>query len=300
MKLDFLICGTPNDAFCSQIAFFRLCLDKLGETYKNARLVAAFGDHSEEKIPKKWLPYFKNIQVEWSYNKLSTNICHSAQHYHRFELIRPDADMAVLVDADTMLFRPFPELIQQCLDKPALFGVIAHQRVPIEKDWHEISKKVLGRSIQINHSYTLKPRKPEHESPFYINYGFLAGPPHLLQQAYKQDILLVDKTCEQVGPFFCAQVSLAFAIDELKLPHKALPMRYNYPNDKIADSIHAKETNKIILFHYLRTNRYDRHKIFSSQVEFENFIHLNLEGSDRLFQQHVASITNGKYPFTDS
>lgn len=298
MKLDFLICGTPNDAFCSQIAYFKLCLDNLGGIYKKARLVATFGDHSEEKIPKRWEPYFKDIQVEWSNENRFPNICHSAQHYHRFELIRPDADMVILVDADTVLFRPFPELIQQCIEKPALFGVIAHLRVPIEKEWHDISQNVLGRSIELKYNYTLSPPNEKFLSPFYINYGFLAGPPNLLHQAYERDLRLVDKTCSQVGPFFCAQVSLAFAIDDLNIPHTALPMRYNYPNDKVADSIHHEEIDEIILLHYLRTDHYDRHKILTNQDEFGKFINLNLDGSDKVFQQQVISTTNGKYPFS--
>ncbi len=297
MKLDFLICGTPNDAFCSQIAFFRICLDRLGGIYKDARLVATFGDHIKEEIPLKWVPYFENIQIEWSYDKLQNNISHSAQHYHRYELIRPDADMAILVDADTLLFRPFPELIKKCMEYPALYGVIAHQKIPIEKSWQEISQHVLGREIQINHSYTIKPGNGKNETPFYINYGFLAGPPHLLKQACQQDILLLEKTAEIVGPFFCSQVSLALAIDELSLPHEALPMRYNYPNDRNADSVQRDEMDKIILLHYLRTSRFDRHKIFSCQIEFDKFIQLDLVGSDELFKQHVISVTNGQYPF---
>ena len=67
MKLDFLICGAPTDAFFSQIAFFRLSLDNLGGCYKKARLVASFGDHSVEKVPKRWEHYFKNIDIEWSH-----------------------------------------------------------------------------------------------------------------------------------------------------------------------------------------------------------------------------------------
>ena len=49
MKLDFLLCGSANDAFFSQIAFFRLCLNALGGVYSDARVVAVFGDYGIKK-----------------------------------------------------------------------------------------------------------------------------------------------------------------------------------------------------------------------------------------------------------
>jgi hypothetical protein len=39
-RLDFVIPASPNDGFYSQIAFFRLALDRLGGIYRQARLVA--------------------------------------------------------------------------------------------------------------------------------------------------------------------------------------------------------------------------------------------------------------------
>ncbi|MBL4659149.1 MAG: hypothetical protein JKY19_02245 [Alcanivoracaceae bacterium] len=298
MKLDFLICGTPTDVFCSQIAFFRLCLDNLGGDYKNARLVATFGDHLVERIPERWQPYFNNIEVKWSHPVGAVNPDYFAQHYHRFKVFRPDADMVIICDADTALIRPFPKLLDMCSQTPALFGVIAHYHMSTDKDWQEIAKAVINKPIKIEYNYTLEASDSLPVAPFYINYGFLAGTPALLTKLYNNDITLIDSIIQQVGPFWASQVSVALVSENLNLPRFALPLRYNFPNDKKADQLYPNELEKIILLHYLRNTIYDRHKIFTNEKEFDFFMNLDLYGSDKVFQQHVSKLTDGKYPFT--
>lgn len=297
MKLDFLICGAPTDAFLSQIAFFRLSLDNLGGCYKKARLVASFGDHSVQKIPKRWEHYFKNIDIEWSHPIGAVNLNYSAQHYHRFKVFRPDADMVIICDADTVLIRPFPELIKMCIQAPALFGVIAHYHMTTDKDWQEIANAVIEKPVKIKYKYTLEAVDSLPSAPFYINYGFLASTPSLLNKLYNKDIQLIDSIIEQVGPLWASQVSVALASEALNLPSYALPMRYNFPNDKKADKLYPNELDDIVLVHYLRNTNYNRHKIFSNEKEFNHFISLDLDGSDKVFQQHVLKLTDATYPF---
>ena len=298
MKLDFLICGTPTDAFCSQIAFFRLCLDYLGGDYRNARLVASFGDHSVEQIPKRWEPYFKNIEIEWSHPIGEVNPYYYAQHYHRFKKFRQDADMVIICDADTALIRPFPELIEMCVQAPAIFGVIAHYHMTTKKGWQEIANTVIEKPVKIKYNYTLEAIDSLPSAPFYINYGFLASTPTLLNKLYNKDIQLIDPIIEQVGPIWASQVSVALASEALDLPRFNLPMRYNFPNDKKADKLYPNELEEIILLHYLRKPIYDRHKIFTNDKEFNHFMQLTLDGSDKIFQQHVLKLTNAEYPFS--
>jgi len=304
MKIDFLIAGSPTDAFFSQIAFFRLCLNHLGGDYKHARLVATFGDHTEESIPERWQPYFENIDVVWAHPIGADNPMYKAQHYCRFEVMRSDADIVIICDADTALIRPFPELIEQCKHKPSIFGVIAHYHFPWpergkmpETDWSELSQNITGKKIVLEHAYTLKPLGSPLDSPFYINYGFLAGTPSLLKRVYDRDIELQSKVAEYLGEYWGPQVSLALTLADLNLPRKALPMRYNFPNDRKADELYPEELQNAILIHYLRNNVFDRHKVFASQSGFQEFIEMNLEGSDRGFQKHVKKVTNEQYPF---
>lgn len=297
MKLDFLICGTPNDAFCSQIAFYKLCLEKLGGDYRNARLVAVFGDHSAESIPSRWEPYFKNIEIVWAHQVGESNPGYRAQHFQRFEIMRPNADMVFICDADTAILRPLDELIAQCKQKPSIFGVIAQHHIPFEQTWQELAYKIIGKSIDIKYRYALLPCDAPNQAPFYINYGFLAGPPNLLHQLYCAELVLDEKVTEHTDSFWAPQICVALAVELMNIPAQAISMRYNYPNDRLADQLYPDEMNNIAIFHYQRRQFFDRHKIFVTEEAFADFINMPLEGSDLVFKNHVLDLTDGFYPF---
>jgi hypothetical protein len=74
-------------------------------------------------------------------------------------------------------------------------------------------------------------------------------------------------------------------------------MRFNFPNDRRADRVHGAELDRAVLIHYLRNDLFDRHRIFSEQPAFDQFLSMKLEGSDRIFQDRVAQVTGGRYPF---
>ena len=74
-------------------------------------------------------------------------------------------------------------------------------------------------------------------------------------------------------------------------------MRFNFPNDRSADRLHAAELDRVVLIHYLRHEIFDRHRIFDQPAAFDQFLSMTLEGSDRVFQDRVAQITDGRYPF---
>jgi hypothetical protein len=100
-----------------------------------------------------------------------------------------------------------------------------------------------------------------------------------------------------VGGYFVAQISIALAVERAGIPWRALPMRFNFPNDRRADRLHGAELAHVVLIHYLRHDTFDRHRIFAQQASFDRFLSMRLEGSDRVFQDRVAEITNGRYPF---
>ena len=304
-KLDFLLCGSPTEAFFSQMAFFRLCLDAAGGAFRDARMVCVFENAGDATLSPHWRRHFKGIEVEWVTITAGENPGYRAQHNRRFEVIRDDADLAFVCDADVALVGPCDDLVQQLLARPALAGVIAHfhfSRSPDEIGdpdaiWPKLSSNLLGKPIDRSNHYTLvRPASPA-TVPFYINYGVLAGPPNLLRAAYARDLQLRDPVEQIVGEFFSAQVSLALSCADLDIPTMALPMRYNFPNDRIADELYPDELEAVVFLHYLRRRYFDRGEIFTSEADFDRFLAMELVGSDAVFRDRVAAITNGKYPF---
>jgi hypothetical protein len=304
-KLDFLIPGSPNDAFYSQIAFFRLALDSLGGAFREARVVAVLAAEVIVPLPSHWAKYYERIEVEWADPAEFRRLGHAAPGDRRFQLFRSDADLVVFCDADTVMMRAWPGVASCIARKPALAGVIAHYHFPWSKstgvparDWQIFAREILGREIALDYQYTLQDPTFADRCPFYINFGFFAGPPELISKFYATYRKIRPEVARVLENHFCGQLALALAIADLKAPVLALPMRYNFPNDERADRMYPRDVKRITLLHYLRNDRFDRHIVFTGQEQFHSFLSLELQGSNAAFQQFVARLTAGRYPFS--
>jgi len=304
LKLEYLICGSPTDAFFSQIAFFRLCLNRLGKTYRKARLVAVFGDQMKEVIPNRWRPYFKNIEVHWAHEIGAENPNHVLQHNRRFDLIDPSADVSFICDADVAVLRPMDDLVSELISRPKLAGVIAHYHFPWggregdpDEDWRELSEGVLGKEIARPFTYTLTPDELGQRAPFYINFGMLAGTPDLLARFHNRDMVIRQEVAKYLGDWWAPQVSLSLTCADLELATQCLPMRYNFPNDPKAVEFHPGELEQVVFLHYLRREHFKREEIFVNESAFQEFLSMPLSGANAEFQTFVKTATSGSFPF---
>ncbi len=315
--VEFLFCGSPNDAFYSQIAFFRLSLDRLGDASRAARVVAVFGAEECPPLPERWIPYFSRIEVQYACGDIFRRKQVFAASDRRFDLMGRDARCSCLCDADTVLVRPLPASFLDELNRdPAVCGVVAHYPFPIEVDtrrvgvpgglypgmpqaaaWNALGEATLGRQPERVLRYTLFEDANDDRCPFYVNYGFLAGPPNLLRQLYRTMSEIQPIIERIIGGVFVGQIAIALAVESAGIPWRALPIRFNFPNDRNADRRHPAELDQVVLVHYLRNTVFDRHRIFAERTAFDQFLSMDLEGSDRILQKHVAYVTGGRYPF---
>ena len=96
---------------------------------------------------------------------------------------------------------------------------------------------------------------------------------------------------------FYEQIALPYAIEKAGLACRALPMRFNFPNDPVAEAQHPEEAGQIVNIHYLRTKIFDRHRIFADAVAFRKFIEMPLTGSNATFRTAIKKLTGAVYPF---
>lgn len=307
MKIEFLIPGIPNDAFCSQLAMFRLALDSLGGIYESSRLVFCLGGDDRVPVPEKWKPHLGRVELRRTprdHLRRGGN-CGS----FRYEVFDDGADLSILCDADTLLVRAFdPGVLENFAQRPAVRGVIAHSPPPMTDNsghdysghgqvwfWNFIADRTTGKSMDFDHCYSLM--EGQVPCPFYVNYGFVMGTPGLLGRLRDESMLLLPKIRALLDNYFANQITLAVACAAVGVATEALPMRYNFPNGRVADTMYPGELARALVIHYLRTSHFDRHRIFTSPPAFREFLDLPLAGSNLVFQQRVREITGGKYPF---
>lgn len=305
------MCGSPNDAFFSQVAMFRMSLDDLGGAYRNARLVLSLGAEGVESLPERWAPYFENIEVHWDDgSRFSECNYHESQCDLLFTLLDESADISFICDADTLIIDSFPDdFIREMKNSPALCGAIAHIGPPKtsksgaclsseltnDEMWDALSQNVIGRTIAMDFNYTLVNRS--ESCPFYINYGLLTGTPQLIKKLHEQLQVIEPKVLEVLHNEFYGQIGIALAVENAQLACRELPMRFNFPNDPAADELYPDELKNVKLIHYLRKTHFDRHLIFTNERNFSDFMSLDLSGSNKAFQARVKKLTGGVYPF---
>jgi len=305
MKIEFLIPASPTPGFFSQVAMFRLALDRLGGAYAKARVVCVFGDKIRNPIPDRWAHWLERVEIHWVSPSDFIRNGYLAQGYRRFEILDPTADLSVICDADIFPIRSLGGGVEELVSAQKIGGTIAHSHFPWSKrngsgaeDWEVISRLILNRPIETHFNYTLSDTA-DWGCPFYINFGFLAGPPLLLEEVFGEVKRLREPVHNLINNYFAAQVAFALAVSAVNAPVQALPMRFNFPNDPRAEAKYPEELEAVSMMHYLRLNRFDRQNIFSSAEDFQSFLSLDLDGSNKIFQAAVQEVTGGCYPFKE-
>jgi hypothetical protein len=316
-EIEFLICGSPTDAFYSQIAFFRLSLDRLGRQGRAARLVAVLGAGHCPPLPARWVPHFERIEVHYADAADFRRQPSLAASDMRYTLLTPGCRCSCLCDADTTLLRPLPaDFLDELARHPAVCGVIAHYPFPVEvstggagsaeglypgmpqdEAWDRVGEAIIGRPPARSFRYTLLESDADTRCPFYVNYGLLAGPADLLRRLHRLLVRLQPRLEGLLASYYVGQIAIALAVDEGRLPVRALPMRFNFPNDRTADRLYPGELDQVVLLHYLRHVAFDRHRLFADPRAFAALFSTDLAGSDGTFRDHVWRVTGGRYPF---
>jgi hypothetical protein len=314
-KLEFLLCGSPNDAFYAQTAMFRLALDRIGGIYAAARVAMSFDYGEGGTVPERWKPYVRNVDFHYApldhfVHVDGEKVPVANNRNHSYTLASPDADLSFACDADTLLLRPFDaNFLDEMVASPAIGAVIAHghpvrvdphgrnlEHLSISDFWELLATRVLGRKLRLEHQFTIYNQDP---CPFYINYGLVAATPRLMCELHKGLLEAEPRVREVLDNWFYGQLGVAMAVELLELPTRVLPMRYNYPNRPEADLRHAGEMEHIHLLHYQDTRIFDRHHIFTTAEAFSKFMSLDLDGSNAIFQRTVRELTGGVYPFPE-
>lgn len=306
-RLCFLFAASPNDGFFSQIAMFRLSLDRLGGIYASAHIVVVFGDNEFKPLPERWKTHFERIETYWVTSEEFQKNSYLAQGDARWSYISPDVDFFIFADADILLIRSITDLLELLVDSPAVAGTIAGvpfpqfpKDNPLEK-WASLARQFIGREISLDYTHTLASEKTEihlRKCPYYVNYGFVIFPYSIAAEIRETYLEFRPRVAlELYNPYFAGQVAMTLAIYKHNVTCRAIPLKYNFFNDVEAEKLHAQDMEDIRVIHYLRKANFDRQKIFTSPEEFKHFLSLELSGSEKIFQNYIRHLTDTNYPF---
>jgi hypothetical protein len=266
------------------------------------------GGAQDEHAFRRWQPFLGDVHIHWTSDESFAREGDWAQSDDVFRFAPANADVLMAVDADTFPVQTLEDVLDRVVQTHSMAGVMAHfPNVVNETDasvadaWARMASGLTNRPLDFSFAHSLVSRETSpalRRAPFYLNFGvvFFA---RTAFEAVATNYLVMRPTLMERMPYpdFSGQAALTLAATEAGVSTWAMPMRYNFPNDPIAEEMYPEELEHVVVFHYLRTTRFDRHQIFTSAEHYARFLALTLSGADWRFQQAVKSIIGSEYPF---
>lgn len=293
----FSIPASPTEGFFGQIVLFSKAVSRQRWERWTPRVRAIFGEKPDPDILAKWLPNLHDVDLLFLDPKYQAEEGYFAQGDERFFSVPPNTDVLVLADADTLLLGSIEDMLDEVLEMRGVAGVVAHWSYPtngrhaLQDDWQALANEFTGHQLAFQYRYTMAGEALEDRAPFYVNFGFVSIATSVLPELRDYYLPLRRALMESLdNNYFSAQVGFALTVDALKIPHKTLPFRYNYPNDPAVDALHQEELREVRVMHYLRTSHFDRNEIASDKAKYMSFLNADLKGSNALFRDRVSDI----------
>ena len=325
-RVAILVAASPTSAFYSQVAVLNLALNRLHWSRWEPSLHVYIGGPSNPAALAQWAPHLRNVQVHWTSATRFALTGDWAQSDDVFMSAPLDADVFLAMDADTLPVDEIEPVLDRVLDTGAVAGVIAHYPTilphtfdqgagqfvvqpasdmwpdtTVRSGWKRLARGILEVPLEFSFSHTLMGADVpvEHrEAPFYLNFGVVFFPKEAFDRIAPTYLEIRPQLMDRLwSSDFSGQAALTLAIASVGAKTWALPMRYNFPNDAIAEQLYPTELELAAVFHYLRTETFDRHQIFASAEQYRTFQALPLEGVNRRFQEAVRRIVGEQYPF---
>lgn len=306
-KVAIMVPISPNDAFFSQVAAMRLALTKLSWTRWTWELWICTSGHVDPEVLARWHKHLPEVAFTLASTSRFAEEGNWAQSDDQLRCAPRDADVVLALDADVLPVANFESMLDQIHEGQFVAGVIAHFCFPgwpgktSREKWEMATKTLVTKPLSYDCEYTYVPPTETDENrltPFYPNFGIVFFPNDLLQRILPTFFRMRHALDDILpNPGFSTQVAMALAVSELDIPWRALPMRYNYPNDDRAAALHPGEVDHALFWHYLRTDKFDRWKIFTTASEYDQFTNMPLEGMHLRFQQAAVQILGKEWPF---
>jgi hypothetical protein len=302
-----VIAASPNAAFYSQIAALIRSLARRRWTRWTYSVNVYVGGDVNRALLQLWQPFLRDAKLHFTSPRRFAIEGDWAQSDDALQFAPLDADVVLALDADTFVMDDLESVLDEVLRSNRIAGVIAHYPTLFHGDdlssrdvWRRVSAGLTEEPLRFDYVHTLIDQTTDVDprTPFYLNFGVVFFPRKAFDDVAPRYLALRPRVAERLSaPDFSGQAALTLAIAESRSGTWALPVRYNFPNDPIAARLYPDDAERIVVFHYLRTDRYDRHAIFVDRTQYESFLSQSLTGVDLRFQREVRSLLGAAYPF---
>ena len=296
-NLEIRIPISPTPHYFRRIHFMAAALRRMERKSACTLFVVCVGGDTEPFDLHAAEPWSRNYPIIWHWADREKFRRDSYWETSR-EIFRQPVRgrMVICADADVIFVRGFSELLRELEEEPAIAGVIAHTppiRGPELADlWPRLSR---GYGVPVPppiHEYTgWSFMTAQRMTPVYYNFGMVLMPAksmEVLNEEMEPADMFVSAT---LNTFFRFQIGLTLAIQKAGLPTRALPLRYNFPNDPQFDQKYPDELAQIRILHYLRCEIVHRERDFTDLRNVVGLIaRTDLSGSNEVLRETVAAL----------
>ena len=127
-------------------------------------------------------------------------------------------------------------------------------------------------------------------TPAYFNFGMVAAPAEMMEIVSSEMEKADDFVNARLDTFFRFQIALTLTLQKHDLPVRALPLRYNFPNDPRFDSKDPEKLSNVRILHYLRCEIIHREKDFWFKQSRGPNRSAGPMGSNEIFRRRLAQL----------
>jgi hypothetical protein len=238
-----MIAASPTAGFYSQIAALFVALRSLDWDGWIFTVHVHLGGPVQPELHAAWLPFLPEADVSWSSAHRFGVDGEWAQSDDIFRCAPRDADLLLMLDADTFPVRPLTGLLNGVLERDAVAGVVAHYPFPrfpgasVREAWQHAAHGIVARPLEFCCTHTLVPPDAPADlqlSPFYVNGGVVCIPRGVFGRVATEYLAIRPQLMTRMpNPDFAGQVALTLAVTNCGANIATLPVRYNFPNDRV-------------------------------------------------------------------
>ena len=299
-RLEIRVPISPTADFFRRVHFMAASLRQLGGTLADHEFVVCVGGDEEPRDLSRDLPWSKNYPITWRWVNRARFQKDSYWETSREIFRRPVRGKFVMcADADVIFVRDFSDLLEDLEKSPAVAGVIAHAppfpKLPPSEIWDRLCAEYgvpVPPSIHEHTGWGFMVKAPEHRyTPSYYNFGMVIAPGEMMNAIATEIAAAYDLVTKRLTTFFLFQIALTLAIQKKNLPSRALPLRYNFPNDPRFDQKYPDELADVRILHYLRCETVHRENDFAASERVAALIRRpDLQGSNELLRKRLEEL----------